>query len=267
MWRDLGQTLLDVLFPPRCAGCGVAGALLCAACVDSTRPPAEPLCPRCGRSLDADHTTRAAGPCPTCTRGEGPRTLDWIRSAARHEGAVRQAILDLKYRGQRRLAAPLGDVLARAVRQLNEAPEVIVPVPLHIERRRGRGFDQAHLLARRCAARLDIPCEAQVLLRQRATAPQVGLSAPARRANVAGAFTLAPTAPVARLRGRRILLLDDVTTTGSTLDAAADALKSVGPAALWGFAITRPDLADDARDLRVAMLSTREHGSRNGRGA
>ncbi len=267
MWRDLGQTLLDVLFPPRCAGCGVAGALLCAACVDSIRPPAEPLCPRCGRSLDADHTTRAAGPCPTCTRGEGPRTLDWIRSAARHEGAVRQAILDLKYRGQRRLAAPLGDVLARAVRQLNEAPEVIVPVPVHIERRRGRGFDQAHLLARRCAARLDIPCEAQVLLRQRATAPQVALAAPARRANVAGAFSLAPTAPVARLRGRRILLLDDVTTTGSTLDAAADALKSVGPAALWGFAITRPDLADDARDLRVAMLSTREHGSRNGRGA
>src|SRR5260221_343174 len=133
MWRDLGQTLLDVLFPPRCAGCGVAGSLLCAACVDGIRPPAEPLCPRCGRSLDADHTTRAAGPCPTCMRGEGPRTLDWIRSAARHEGAVRQAILDLKYRGQRRLAAPLGDVLAKAVPQLNEAPDVIVLVPVHIE--------------------------------------------------------------------------------------------------------------------------------------
>jgi ComF family protein len=238
--------------------------VLCAACVESIHPPAEPLCPRCGRSLDADHT-RATRPCPTCTRGEGPRTLDWIRSAARHEGAVRRAILDLKYRGQRRLAAPLGDILARAVRQLDEAPEVIVPVPLHAERRRGRGFDQAHLLARRCAARLDIPCEAGVLLRQRATAPQVGLPAPARRANVAGAFSLAPTAPVARLTGRRILVLDDVTTTGSTLDAAADALKSVGPAALWGFAITRPDLADDARDLRVAFLSTRTPGSGNGR--
>src|SRR5260370_14304420 len=226
MSRALGQALLDVLSPTRWAGCGVAGALLCAACVDSIRPPAEPLCPRCGRSLDADHTTRAAGPCPTCTRGEGPGPLDWIRSAARHEGAVRQAILDLKYRGQRRLGAPLGDVLGRAVRQLNEAPEVIVPVPVHIERRRGRGFDQAHLLARRCAARLDIPCEAQVLLRQRATAPQVALAAPARRANVAGAVSLAPTAPGARLRGRPILLLGDVTPTRRTLDAAPDALTS-----------------------------------------
>src|SRR5260221_6957439 len=213
MWRDLGQTLLDVLFPPRCAGCGVVGALLCSACVGGIRPPAGRLCPGCGRLLGADHTTRAAGPCPTCARGEGPRTLDWIRSAARHEGAVRQAILDLKYRGQRRLAAPLGDVLARAVRQLNEAPEVIVRVPLHMERRRGRGFDQAHLLARRRAARLDIPCEAQVLLRQRATAPQVGLSATARRANVAGAVTLAPPAPPARLGGTGILFLGRVPAT------------------------------------------------------
>src|SRR5260221_11440716 len=154
----------------------------------------------------------AARPCPICTRGEGPRTLDWIRSAARHEGAVRQAILDLKYRGQRRLAAPLGDVLARAVRQLNEAPEVIVPVPLHIERRRGRGFDQAHLLARRRAARLDIPGEAQVLLRQRAPAPQVGLSATARRANVAASFPLAPPGPVPPLGGWPIPFAGGVTS-------------------------------------------------------
>lgn len=249
MFGDMAQSLLDLLFPPRCAACGTAGAVLCAACLAQARAPEQPLCQRCGRALLSGEN----GMCPACRAGYGPESLAFIRAAAIHEGSVRDAVLTLKYRGQRRLALPLGDMLAEAAKRLDLRPDIIVPVPLHASRKRQRGYNQAELLARRCANRMHLPCEPRLLVRQRATPPQVGLSGAERRTNVAGAFAVAaPAHAAARLSGKRVLLLDDVTTTGSTLDAAAAALVPFAPAALLGLAVTRPDLADDARDAFLA---------------
>ena len=207
------------------------------------------MCDRCGQALPAS----ISGICPACRAGRGPVALALIRAAAIHEGPAREAVIALKYRRQRRLAEPLGDVLAGAVTHLGLRPDVIVPVPLHARRRRERGYNQAELLAQRCARRLGLPYERALLVRSRATPPQVGLSGSERRVNVAGAFTVASAADAAQMAGKRILLIDDVTTTGSTLDAAASVLVPFGPGVLLGLAVTRPNLSDDARDARAAM--------------
>lgn len=243
MLIELAHSLLDVLFPPRCVSCRAQGAVLCSACLSTARAPRPPLCPLCGRTV-AD----TPGACPACAAGRGPKALSSIRAAATHEGAVRDGVLALKYRGQRRLADPLGAMLAAAVRASGELPDVVVPVPLHGHRRRERGYNQAELLARSCARRLGVPCETKVLVRRRATPPQVGLSSIERRSNVAGAFELASPAAAGRIAGKRVLVIDDVTTTGSTLDAAAAALLAGVPAALRGLALTRPTAADDSGD-------------------
>lgn len=254
MLIELAQALLDVLFPPRCVRCRAAGAVLCATCLATARAPQAPFCPRCGRSLPA-----LSENCPTCAAGHGPKALCSIRAAALHEGAVRDGVLALKYRGQRRLAGPLGSILADAVRAAGDLPDVVVPVPLHAGRHRQRGYNQAELLARSLAQRLGVPCETRALVRHRATPPQVGLASPARRTNVAGAFTLSPSGTARRLAGKRVLLVDDVTTTGSTLDAAATALLAAAPTELRGLALTRPDLADDQHD--AAWIASRQaHG-------
>ncbi len=241
MLSDLAQSALDLLFPPRCAGCGAAGAVFCAACQGKLVPPAEPLCQRCGRSLASSATPqRHSLLCLACSGAHGLTALTQLRAVALHEGPVREAIHALKYQGKRRVAVPLGDLLARYLQQQMAAVDVIIPVPLHSSRQRERGFNQAELLARCCAGRLGVPYLAQALVRQRATAQQVGLSGQERRANVANAFAAGRQGTAAQLAGKRILLIDDVTTTGSTLDAAAAALAPLSPASLSGLAVTRP---------------------------
>jgi predicted amidophosphoribosyltransferase len=188
------RLLLDLVFPPRCVGCASAGAPICAACGAAVHAPEEPLCGRCGHTLPRPAgriDASMARACPVCASGHTPVTLTGLRAAAVYEGVVRAAVLALKHRGQRRLAEPLGDLLAATTRQAFPATELIVPIPLHAARRRQRGYNQAELLARRCASSLRIPSDARILSRHRATVPQVGLSATDRRANVAGAFTAA----------------------------------------------------------------------------
>jgi ComF family protein len=157
-----------------------------------------------------------------------------------HEGSLRDAIHALKYQGRRRVASPLGDLLAHHVQKWAERVDVVIPIPLHSERQRQRGFNQAELLAGRCAAQLGVPLLPRALRRLRPTRPQVGLSAEGRRANVAQAFALGRQATLSRLEGKYIALVDDVTTTGSTLSAAATALAPLHPSAVFGVALARP---------------------------
>ncbi len=227
--------LLDLIFPPRCAGCGESGSVLCAKCRASFRAPEPPLCPRCGHDRVSSPTA-----CPVCAHGRGPAVLTGMRAAVIYEGSARQAILALKFRGQRRVAEPLGDLLADLCSQEHIPADIVVPVPLHPARKRRRGYNQAELLARQCGLRLACPMRSDLLTRRRDTPPQTSLPSPERRRNVKDAFVLAASAS-ATLAGKHVLLVDDVSTTGSTLDAAAAAIAQAQPASIWGVVVARPN--------------------------
>lgn len=247
--------LLDLIFPPRCVGCGAGGAIFCAHCVTSIRPPVGGVCARCHRPLVPTGDAVPVGLCADC-HGDGISALAGLRVAARYEGAVRQAILAFTYTGQRRLGEPLGDVLAGVALEVRPHVQLVVPVPLHPLRQRQRGYNQAELLARHAATRLGLPVRSDLLARTRATPPQVGLSLVARQANVASAF--APTQHAAgALAGRAVLLVDDVTTSGATMSAAAQALLAGGAATVWGLAMAQPAIGADAQPARMGARRTR----------
>ena len=150
-----------------------------------------------------------------------------IRASGEYEGALREILQAFKYDGRRRLARPLGAMMRAAGAEILRDADSVVPVPLHPWRRMRRGFNQADDLARE----LGLPL-ARALWRRRATAPQTGLTAPARRRNVRDAFTLTPLLSRATrhglIAGRVVVLVDDVRTTGATLEACAAVLRAAG---------------------------------------
>lgn len=216
--RRARAALLDLLFPPRCAGCGQRGTWLCAPCLAAVPPLGAPL-----------------------HRGD-TRALDWLGAAHVHTGAIRRAIHRFKYERERARAAHLGALLLPLLRHL--PPEVaprLIPVPLAAPRQRERGYNQSEVLARVVATASGLAI-APGLVRTRPTRPQVGLDRPARRANVRDAFAWhAPTPPAAQL-----LLIDDVLTTGATADECAAVLKAAG--ARWVGLITIARAADHRND-------------------
>lgn len=157
------------------------------------------------------------------------------------EGAARDAIHALKYKGLFGVADPLAGLMAERFPRWSQDCEMVVAVPLHPERVRERGYNQATLLARRLCRRLELHMDEKALWRTRNTRPQIGLDRVQRRENVKGAF-----AADARVRGRRVLLVDDVCTTGATLAAAGEALLAQGAASVRGFCFARPTVTSDA---------------------
>lgn len=232
---SLPARLLNLLYPPRCAGCGRGGAWYCAACRAQTLPVPPPACRRCGQ-------TAAGGDCRACA--VAPPVAAAVRAATRFEGPIRQAIHRLKYGNLTAVAPALAELLAAAYREAGWSVDLVVPVPLHPARRRQRGYNQAERLARPLAAALGLPLTPRALRRVRATADQIGLDAAGRRANVAGAFAVAQPASVA---GRTVLLVDDVATTGCTLDAGARALLDSGAAHVYALVLARRSLDDERR--------------------
>jgi predicted amidophosphoribosyltransferase len=163
----LSQRILDLLFPPRCVSCGAAGAVLCIACFSKIRAPSPPICSRCGRTVSTTPAGTTAS-CSSCSLSPLLH-LTGLRAASVYESAVRDAILALKFRGQRRLADPLAGVLATAYARESLAADLLVAVPLHRARRRARGFNQAELLALALGQRLHLPARESLVLRQRET--------------------------------------------------------------------------------------------------
>jgi len=221
--RRLGGAALDLAFPAACSGCGSEGLPLCAAC----RP-----------ALDA--RLALPGGTPIGLPADLPAPLLQLEWCAPFAGPVRAALHDLKYAGERRLAEPLGDALARRWARVGTGAQLVVPVPVHADRERRRGYDQAALIAEVVAQRLGLPV-ARALERGRATVAQFELGRDERAANVAGAFRLRASGRDARsaIAGRWILLVDDVVTTGSTLAACAITLERAGALAVSAIAVAR----------------------------
>jgi len=235
----LANLVMDLVFAPRCAACGEdvpAGRGLCSPCA-GTLVVLGPACPRCAEPL-------AAPPSLACSRCRRvPLPLTAIISPWRFGGALADALRRLKFSGQTHVArsvAPLIGPYLDATSRLAEI-DVIIPVPLHWWRRTRRGFDQAALLAGAAARYSSIATPlCHPLRRARQTSPQTELPAAARAANVAGAFVITPRGR-ALVAGKRVLLFDDVVTTGATMAAAARALRAAGVAEVLGFAVARAE--------------------------
>ena len=221
----LRNALLDLLFPTRCVVCRRVGELFCAACRASIEKIAPPLCHRCGRPLPSAH-------CPYCAKS--PLRIDGTRAVAFFEGNLREAIHAFKYQHRTALADDFGVMLHDYLLTFPLPADTIIAVPLHADRERARGYNQALLLARALGARQNLPVWEDALTRTRATQSQTELDAAGRRQNVRDAFAAAP-----RVHGARVLLIDDVCTTGATMAACGAALYARGAKSVWGLALAR----------------------------
>lgn len=219
--RSARRALIEMVYPRRCAECGRRGTWVCAECAAAVSLLAPPWCQRCGAPV-------VPGDCRCRVL---PPAIDCLRSAAPYEGWVRRAIIAVKFEDERDRAESLGPLLNRLLPEL-EPIAALIPVPLHPSRQRERGFNQSELLVR-LAAGNRTPVRSDLLVRTRPTRHQVGLGADDRRANVHGAFAVPPGI---ELTGQRLVLIDDVLTTGATLGNCAEALKAAG--ALFVAAVT-----------------------------
>ena len=234
--RHAWNWIIDLLFPPRCGGCQTAGSLWCAACRAAITPIEPPWCEKCGEPLAAD------GLCANCR--VYPLQIEKIRSAALFDGVLRKAIHRFKYERLASLAEPFGEMLADYWRAAQLSADWLMPVPLHPSRERDRGYNQSELLARQLARRVNVPLSRRGLRRTRATAVQMTLTAAQRRENVAGAFVCVE----ARVRGTRVVVVDDVSTTGATLEACAQAVLKAGAASVMGLTLARTPYGDQPRN-------------------
>jgi len=236
--KQLFGALLDVILPPICHICHSfipnAGTLhICPSCHDSLPLVSSPLCSLCGipfAGVGGDHR------CGACT--VQPPHFDAALAHFLYEGPIRELIHAFKYNKNTHLRYPLALL---ALEGISGVPadynlNLIVPVPLHRSRLRQRGFNQAVLLGRVLSRRLALPMVPDAIARTRATEPQIELSAAERRVNVRGAFSVKSSE---RIAGKRILLLDDVMTTGSTMNECAKELKRAGASAVFAVTIAR----------------------------
>ena len=231
--------IIDCVFPPRCITCGTLLEAcrplpFCPDCYGGIRFIHSPLCPRCGLPFPAVEGTDHL--CGECLAAEKPYAV--ARSVGLYEGTLLKAIHLFKYKGKIGIGRILGALMADFAGSLwdMKAFSLVLPVPLHKSRLRQRGFNQAVILARVLAKRFTLPLDFMALRRHLLTAPQVGLGREDRLTNVRGAFSIHKPAKVA---GRRILLVDDVYTTGSTLSECASILMRADAEAVAALTLAR----------------------------
>lgn len=247
--RSTGDSLSSVLFPADCRVCGDPLAAfsrvpVCESCWNQLPQQSGPLCARCGESLSvSDFGEGGEAYCRPCRMV--PPEFERAVAHGLYTDTLRTLLHLLKYDGLEPVALRLGELLAQQVAAIEGLPErmVVVPVPLYEGKRRERGFNQAELLARAaCAAMRRLKPEwsgelaVRALMRQRATESQAGLTLHERRRNLRGVFSAAKTE---RLRGRDVLLIDDIYTTGATARACSEALKKAGGARVWVATVAR----------------------------
>ncbi len=222
------RAVLDVLLPPSCLTCDrpvTAPGQFCAPCFRGVAFITEPCCVHCGVPFSHAGQGGTERLCPGCR--EHPAPWGQARAALRYDGAAKRLLLPFKHADRPELAAALAPMMARAGAALLRRAELIVPVPLHRRRLFARRYNQAALLALRLARLSGVPAVPDLLRRTRATVSLGDLSATARAEAVGGAFAIRP-ARAGRLRDRRVLLVDDVMTSGATASACAEILLAAG---------------------------------------
>lgn len=225
---NLTAKAFDFLFPKRCIGCGREGAFICVSCSNKLSPILPPVCLRCGLPLSRGSL------CSACAAGES--SIEGIRSAFRFEGVAREAVHQLKYNNLKAIAPVLAGLMVPLYRSYAIPGDVLVPVPLHPKRLRERGYNQSTLLARALGRLTGLSVDENSLVRQRYTNSQARTrNVTERHANVNGAFACHNH----KLSGKHVILIDDVATSGATLDACAEALKNAGALSVWGITFAR----------------------------
>jgi ComF family protein len=219
---------LDAVFPPRCVSCGSFGAFICGRCLETASRAGGRRCLRCWLPVEGSG-------CRSCA--ENPTVLSAMRSVFTYRCAPRDAVLALKFHGLSALAPVMAQQMTGVLREWSPPVDVVVPVPLPWLRKRTRGYNQSGLLAAEIARSSGLRCEQRALRRKRHTAPQARQpDAAGRRANVGDAF-----APGSRPVRGNVLLIDDVSTTGATLDACARFLLAGGAANVYALTFARED--------------------------
>lgn len=216
--------LINLLFPRRCPVCGdivePSGDLICPSCVFKLSPVRQPTCRKCGKELFSER----AEYCFDCSRHE--RSFESGAALFNYNETAKKSMAAIKYRNKREFLDFYAEMMTYRFRHTiqNWKPDVLIPVPVHPSRRRKRGFNQAEELARRLSKLLRIPVESRLLVRTRKTAPQRELNPQQRLANLKQAFSVNPGRPIPQ----RVVLVDDIYTTGSTMEACSRALKAAG---------------------------------------
>lgn len=226
--RRMAAFVLDAVLPPRCLACSAVVATqgtLCALCWHGLSFLAGNLCARCGLPFAEPMPDKSV--CGACL--QRPPRFDRARAALRYDDGSRPLVIGLKHRDRTDSAAPLGGWMARAGAELLDDADLVVPVPLHWTRLFARRFNQSALLAAAVGRQARVAMIPDLLVRRRRTPSQGHLSRAARRRNVAGAFVVHRRHGAA-VAGRRIVLIDDVLTTGATVDGCARALRRAGAA-------------------------------------
>jgi competence protein ComFC len=234
-------TMLDWLYPPNCGGCGKSGTRWCKVCAQNTPEIESAICPICG-DINIDEQ-----PCQRCQTL--PVHFTSLRSYTIYQGAIREAVHKLKYGGDKSLGDVLAQMMISSLEKLNWSLDIVTSVPLGLVRLAERGYNQANLLARPIALYMNLPFSAKILSRVRETKTQVGLSIKERQENMNDAFK----AVAEQVDGKNILIIDDVATSGATINACAKAMLAAGASKVYGYTLARAilDPHQENRTLRA----------------
>lgn len=219
------ECLISLLFPRRCPVCEAivmpVGKLICPSCMSKLAPVRQPTCKKCGKELFSEQEEY----CFDCSRHK--RSFESGAALLHYNEAAKQSMAAVKYRNKREFLDFYAEAMAYRFFKIvkNWNPDVFIPIPVHPSRLRRRGFNQAEVLARRLAKRMgDIPVETKLLVRSRKTVPQRDLNPQERLKNLQQAFAVKPGRPIPKC----VVLIDDIYTTGSTMEACTRVLKEAG---------------------------------------